>query len=50
MPAIYPHATELLSKDMATEIRYGVRGFFTRVGVVNHILDPSAMHTLAQQP
>ncbi|KAF9782748.1 sec7 guanine nucleotide exchange factor [Thelephora terrestris] len=49
MPAIYPHATELLSKDMAPEIRYGVRGFFTRVGVVNHILDPSAMHVLAQQ-
>jgi len=49
MPAIYPHATELLSKDMAPEIRYGVRGFFTRVGVVNHILDPSAMHLLAQQ-
>lgn len=49
MPAIYPHATDLLSKEMAPEIRHGVRGFFTRVGVVNHILDPSAMHVLAQQ-
>ncbi|CAL1701031.1 unnamed protein product [Somion occarium] len=39
LPAIYPLATELLARDMAPEIREGLREYFTRVGYVQGIID-----------
>ncbi|KAI0092054.1 hypothetical protein BDY19DRAFT_983580 [Irpex rosettiformis] len=39
MPAIYPLATELLSRDMAPEIRQSLQEYFTRVGYAQGIMD-----------
>lgn len=39
LPAIYPLATELLSRDMAPEIRQGLKMFFVRVGFTQGFLD-----------
>ncbi|KAH9951731.1 hypothetical protein B0H21DRAFT_684859 [Amylocystis lapponica] len=41
LPAIYPLATELLSRDMSPEIREGLRGYFVRVGYIQGIMDRS---------
>jgi brefeldin A-inhibited guanine nucleotide-exchange protein len=39
LPAIYPLATELLSRDIAPEIRQGLKMFFVRVGFTQGFLD-----------
>ncbi|KAH8105989.1 hypothetical protein BXZ70DRAFT_998132 [Cristinia sonorae] len=39
LPAIYPLATELLARDMAPEIRIGLRDYFMRVGYIQGIMD-----------
>ncbi|KAH9912627.1 Sec7-domain-containing protein [Epithele typhae] len=39
LPAVYPLATELLSRDMASEIREGLREYFVRVGYVQGITE-----------
>jgi len=41
LPAIYPLATELMSRDMAPEIRQGLREYFIRVGYTQGIIDRS---------
>ncbi|EMD40859.1 hypothetical protein CERSUDRAFT_131198 [Gelatoporia subvermispora B] len=39
LPAIYPLATELMSRDMAPEVRQGLREYFIRVGYIQGIID-----------
>ncbi|RPD67347.1 hypothetical protein L226DRAFT_452320 [Lentinus tigrinus ALCF2SS1-7] len=39
LPAIYPLATDLLSREMAPEIREGLRDYFVRVGYVQGIAE-----------
>lgn len=41
LPAIYPLATDLLSRDMSPEIREGLRDYFMRVGYIQGIMDRS---------
>ncbi|KAI0082485.1 hypothetical protein K474DRAFT_1585733 [Panus rudis PR-1116 ss-1] len=41
LPAIYPLATDLLGRDMAPEIRQGLKEYFTRVGYIQGIIDRS---------
>ncbi|KAI0921698.1 hypothetical protein AcV5_000779 [Taiwanofungus camphoratus] len=41
LPAIYPLATDLLSRDMSPEIREGLRGYFMRVGYIQGIIERS---------
>jgi len=41
LPAVYPLVTELLSRDMAPEIRQGVRSYFLRVGHAQGIMESS---------
>lgn len=41
LPAIYPLATELLSRDMSSEIRQSLREYFIRVGYVQGIIERS---------
>ncbi|KAH9844154.1 uncharacterized protein C8Q71DRAFT_819716 [Rhodofomes roseus] len=41
MPAIYPLATDLLSRDLATEVRDGLREYFKRVGYIQGIMERS---------
>jgi len=41
LPAIYPLATDLLSRDMAPEIRQGLKMYFVRVGYVHSIIETS---------
>ncbi|KAI9069221.1 Sec7-domain-containing protein [Trametes sanguinea] len=41
LPAIYPLATDLLSRDMAPEIREGLREYFLRVGYIQGIVERS---------
>ncbi|TFK43562.1 hypothetical protein BDQ12DRAFT_596918 [Crucibulum laeve] len=42
LPAIYPLATELLSREMAPEIRQPLKTYFVRVGYAQGILDVSS--------
>ncbi|KAJ6599098.1 hypothetical protein DFH09DRAFT_971185 [Mycena vulgaris] len=42
LPAIYPLATELLSREVGPEIRQSLKIYFTRVGLAQGILDPQA--------
>ena len=39
LPAIYPLATDLLSREMAPEIREGLREYFMRVGYIQGIVE-----------
>lgn len=39
LPAIYPLATELLARDIAPEIRVGLKDYFMRVGYIQGIVD-----------
>jgi brefeldin A-inhibited guanine nucleotide-exchange protein len=39
MPAIYPLATGLLARDIAPEIRHGLRLYFVRVGYAQGITE-----------
>ncbi|KAI0711073.1 hypothetical protein C8T65DRAFT_648070 [Cerioporus squamosus] len=39
LPAIYPLATDLLSREMAPEIREGLREYFKRVGYLQGIVE-----------
>ncbi|KAI0751592.1 hypothetical protein C8Q80DRAFT_1158159 [Daedaleopsis nitida] len=39
LPAIYPLATDLLSREMAPEIREGLREYFLRVGYIQGIVE-----------
>ncbi|OCH90953.1 hypothetical protein OBBRIDRAFT_887302 [Obba rivulosa] len=41
LPAIYPLATELMSRDLAPEVRQGLREYFIRVGYIQGIIDRS---------
>ncbi|KAJ3476149.1 hypothetical protein NLI96_g11367 [Meripilus lineatus] len=41
LPAIYPLVTELLSRDIAPEVRQGLRDFFLRVGRIQGIIERS---------
>lgn len=41
LPAIYPLATELLSREMAPEIRQNLRDYFLRVGYIQGIIERS---------
>ncbi|KAH9938300.1 guanine nucleotide exchange factor in Golgi transport N-terminal-domain-containing protein [Fomitopsis serialis] len=41
MPAIYPLATDLLSRDLAAEVRDGLREYFQRVGYIQGIMERS---------
>ena len=41
LPAIYPLATDLLSREMAPEIREGLRDYFLRVGYIQGIVERS---------
>ncbi|TFK93603.1 Sec7-domain-containing protein [Polyporus arcularius HHB13444] len=41
LPAIYPLATDLLSREMAPEIREGLREYFMRVGYIQGIVEHS---------
>ncbi|KAI0368107.1 Sec7-domain-containing protein [Pilatotrama ljubarskyi] len=41
LPAIYPLATDLLSREMAPEIREGLREYFMRVGYIQGIIERS---------
>ncbi|KDQ64470.1 hypothetical protein JAAARDRAFT_28101 [Jaapia argillacea MUCL 33604] len=41
LPAIYPLATELLSREMAPEIRESVKSYFLRVGYTQRIIERS---------
>ncbi|KAJ7283686.1 hypothetical protein C8J57DRAFT_1293277 [Mycena rebaudengoi] len=40
LPAIYPLATDLLSRDVGPEIRQSLKTYFTRVGILQGIMDP----------
>lgn len=42
LPAIYPLATELLSRDVGPEIRQSLKTYFIRVGISQGIMDPQA--------
>ncbi|TDL29195.1 Sec7-domain-containing protein [Rickenella mellea] len=42
MPVIYPPAAELLTKDLAVEVRLGLRDFFTRVGRAQGITEDNS--------
>jgi len=39
LPVIYPLATELLSRDMAPEVRQGLKMYFVRVGYAHSIIE-----------
>lgn len=39
LPAIYPLATELLSRELAPEVRQGLKTFFVRVGFTQGFVD-----------
>ncbi|KAH9853654.1 hypothetical protein C2E23DRAFT_822161 [Lenzites betulinus] len=39
LPAVYPLATDLLSREMAPEIREGLREYFLRVGYLQGIIE-----------
>ncbi|KAI0638023.1 hypothetical protein C8Q77DRAFT_1047692 [Trametes polyzona] len=41
LPAVYPLATDLLSREMAPEIREGLREYFLRVGYIQGIMERS---------
>jgi brefeldin A-inhibited guanine nucleotide-exchange protein len=41
LPAVYPIAVDILARDLAPEIREGLRHYFLRVGYVQGIVDPS---------
>jgi len=41
LPAIYPHAVDILSRDIPIEIRQFLQAYFTRVGRSQGILDAS---------
>ena len=41
LPAIYPLATELLSRDASPDIRDGLKEYFLRVGYAQGIIEPS---------
>ncbi|KAI0650276.1 hypothetical protein C8Q79DRAFT_942938 [Trametes meyenii] len=41
LPAVYPLATDLLSREMAPEIREGLREYFMRVGYIQGIVERS---------
>ncbi|KAI0353492.1 Sec7-domain-containing protein [Trametes cingulata] len=41
LPAVYPLATDLLSREMAPEIREGLREYFMRVGYIQGIIERS---------
>lgn len=41
LPAVYPLATDLLSREMAPEIREGLREYFLRVGYIQGIVERS---------
>lgn len=41
LPAIYPLVTELLSREIAPEIRRGLRDYFLRVGRIQGIIERS---------
>ncbi|KAG6814203.1 hypothetical protein H0H92_000880 [Tricholoma furcatifolium] len=41
LPAIYPLATDLLSRDLAPEIRQSLRTYFLRVGYVQGMIEAS---------
>lgn len=42
LPAIYPLATELLSRDMAPEVRQCLKTYFARVGYTQGITERSS--------
>jgi brefeldin A-inhibited guanine nucleotide-exchange protein len=42
MPAIYPLATDLLVRDIAPDIRRGLKVYFMRVGYVQGIIEASS--------
>ncbi|KZT72494.1 Sec7-domain-containing protein [Daedalea quercina L-15889] len=41
MPAIYPLATDLMSRDLAPEVRDGLREYYLRVGYIQGIIERS---------
>lgn len=41
LPAIYPLATDLLSREMAPDIRESLREYFMRVGYIQGIVERS---------
>jgi len=41
LPAIYPLVTEILSREVAPEVRQGLRDYFARVGYIQGITDRS---------
>lgn len=41
LPAIYPLATHLLDRDLAPEIRAGLKAYYLRVGFAQGIIDSS---------
>jgi len=41
LPAVYPLATELLARDVAPEIRVGLKMYFERVGLAQGIVEAS---------
>jgi len=41
LPAIYPLATELMTRDMSPDIRQSLRDYFVRVGYIQGIIDRS---------
>jgi brefeldin A-inhibited guanine nucleotide-exchange protein len=41
LPAIYPLATGLLARDVAPEIRLGLKMYFERVGLTQGIIEAS---------
>ncbi|KAJ7744471.1 Sec7-domain-containing protein [Mycena maculata] len=42
LPAVYPLATDLVSRDVGPEIRQSLKTYFTRVGISQGIMDPQA--------
>ncbi|EIN10767.1 Sec7-domain-containing protein [Punctularia strigosozonata HHB-11173 SS5] len=42
LPAVYPIAVDILARDLAPEIREGLRSYFSRVGYVQGIMDSSS--------
>ncbi|KAF8655294.1 hypothetical protein AX16_003193 [Volvariella volvacea WC 439] len=43
LPAIYPHATDILSRDVAAEVRQPLKTYFVRVGLAQRITDKSSV-------
>lgn len=41
LPAIYPHATDLVARDLSPEARSNLKDYFTRVGQFQGILERS---------